>query len=125
MTVCFRQVAGTMDVDTVHVDNTKPFVSTKGQPIVLTTYDGAPAADLEPDEVEDGNERTEIDSDPGGAKGRQWVVEKVVGYRLVDGGLEFQLRWKGFGPADDTWTRESDMTCHDLVEDFFRTLGGF
>lgn len=29
---------------------------------------------------------------------------------------EFLIRWKGFGPQDDSWEPEANLTCSDLIE---------
>ena len=44
-------------------------------------------------------------------------VEKVMGHRFVNGKLQFLLCWKGY--KERTWTDESDMQCHSLVEKYF------
>ena len=49
-------------------------------------------------------------------------VEKIVGTRRskTDGDKnEFKIRWKGYGPGDDTWEPEEALLCPDLVEAFW------
>ena len=47
-------------------------------------------------------------------------VEMVRGHRRskrAEGGLEYQIRWKGFKAKDDTWEPASNLT-EDLVEEY-------
>ena len=49
-------------------------------------------------------------------------VEKIVETRRseIDGDKnEFKIRWKGYGPGDDTWEPEEALLCPDLVEAFW------
>jgi hypothetical protein len=115
VTVMFKPIASTAEPDTIHVDNTKPFVTTAGRPVTLATYEDVVGVNPEDEDVV--NEETTVDDSA------TYIVEKVVDHRLKDGTIEFLLRWKGYGPTDDTWTKEEDMSCHSLVEDYFQTLG--
>ena len=115
VTVMFRPIASAIAADTIHVDNTKPFLTTAGKSVVLSAYREVREAEAAEDEVlEDGEAEEESAA---------YEVDKVVDHRLVGGTIEFLLRWKGYGPEDDAWTAESDMSCHNLVEDYFQTLG--
>jgi hypothetical protein len=118
VTVWFRPVAGQAEADSAHVDNTKAFVSTKGKEVVLTSYVGAPSS-LEEEEV---NEVSETEEQ---APEESWVVERVMDYKLTKGAMQFLVRWKGFTADEDSWIPEGDMSCHHLVEEFFRAKGSF
>ena len=96
------------------LDNAKPLMSTAGKSVVLSSYREVLADTGQDDAVSDGDADTE--SAP-------FEVERVVDHRLAGGTIEFLLRWKGYGPEDDTWTPESEMSCHNLVEEYFHTLG--
>ena len=48
----------------------------------------------------------EADSDDDYAEQDDYTVEKIVAQRLnasAPGGLEFKVRWRGYGPSHDTW----------------------
>ena len=115
VTVMFKPIASTAEPDTIHVDNTKPFVTTAGKPVTLATYEDVIGVNPEDEDIVD--EEAIVDDSA------TYIVEKVVDHRLKDGTIEFLLQWKGYGPTDNTWTKEADMSCHSLVEDYFQTLG--
>ena len=118
VTVNFKPIASATEPDTVHVDNTKPFITAKGEEVILTAYSSLQDDDGK-DEVDEGipEEREE--------PGKKWVVQKVMDYRITNGTMEFKVRWKGFAADSDEWLPEQEMFCHALVEDFFRTKGTF
>ena len=48
----------------------------------------------------------EADSDDDYAEQDDYTVEKILAQRLnasATGGLEFKVRWRGYGPSQDTW----------------------
>jgi hypothetical protein len=59
----------------------------------------------------------------------EYEIDHIVGYRIKakDDTIEFLVRWKGYGPNDDTW-ESFDMFAHDapdivkkyLVEEVFK-----
>jgi hypothetical protein len=51
---------------------------------------------------------------PSGATvGAFYEVEQVIGSRWVDGQEFLHIRWKGFGPTDDTWEPRSHYKLLD------------
>ena len=115
VTVMFRPIASAATADTIHIDNTKPFLTTAGKNVVLSAYRETCEAGADEDEV-----NSEGDAEP---ESEAYEVEKVVDHRLAGGTIEFLLRWKGYDQQDDTWTPEADMSCHNLVEEYFQSLG--
>ena len=43
--------------------------------------------------------RSDSDSD----SDEVYEVERILGKRMQDTGLEYQVHWKGYGQSDDTW----------------------
>ena len=115
VTVEFRPIASMVEADTIHVDNTKPFLDQAGKTVVLSSYREIQQLDAGDDELSSGDDDQ--------VKSSAYEVDQVMDHRLAGGSIEFLLRWKGYGPEDDTWTPESDMLCHNLVEEYFQRLG--
>jgi len=38
--------------------------------------------------------------------------------RYIKGKRQFKVRWVNYGPKDDTWVNEADMSCPKLVTAF-------
>ena len=45
-------------------------------------------------------------------------VEAVLDKRSTDGRVEYRVRWKGCGPADDTWQAVDTLACDALIAEF-------
>jgi Chromo (CHRromatin Organisation MOdifier) domain len=43
-------------------------------------------------------------------------VEAIVGHRQYNGKLMYKIRWKNYGPVDDTWESYESLSCPDLLE---------
>jgi hypothetical protein len=46
---------------------------------------------------------TDEDSDDAPAADGEYLVKDIISKRTEDGVVEYKVRWKGYGPADDTW----------------------
>ncbi|KAF9286055.1 hypothetical protein BGZ68_003290 [Mortierella alpina] len=49
----------------------------------------------------------------------EYEVEKVVGHRRDRGVLSYFIKWKGYGVQDNTWEKEDQVFCEDLVEAYW------
>lgn len=51
-------------------------------------------------------------------------VECVVGDKKIGKVQHYRIRWKGYGPEDDTWERESNLQCPSILNDYLKSKNG-
>ncbi|XP_048191369.1 chromobox protein homolog 3-like [Perognathus longimembris pacificus] len=65
-------------------------------------------------ENEDSEETEEVELE-------EFEVEKIVDQRVLDGQVQYLLKWKGYSDADNTWEPEEHLNCPELLEDFLNS----
>ena len=48
----------------------------------------------------------------------EFTVEKIVKKRVVDGRVEYFLKWAGYPETENTWEPHDNLDCEDLIEAF-------
>ncbi|XP_037724324.1 uncharacterized protein LOC119556311 isoform X2 [Drosophila subpulchrella] len=69
-----------------------------------------------PEDLEDDADPVKSDAEPEAEV--EYEVEAIVGQKTVKGATYFQVRWKGYTKAEDTWMLEADLSCDYLLEQF-------
>lgn len=49
---------------------------------------------------------------------KEFEVKRIVGTRVQKGTVMYQVRWKGYGIAADTWEKEDSLNCPELIAKF-------
>ncbi|KAH7715741.1 hypothetical protein AAVH_16869 [Aphelenchoides avenae] len=84
----------------------------------VTDEEKEDAVDKEEEEKaeESGNEEGEEET---------YEVQKIIASRIVKGVKEFKVRWKGYGPRDDTWEPEEVLRegSGDLIDAYLEDEG--
>ncbi|KAG0322417.1 hypothetical protein BGZ97_006527 [Linnemannia gamsii] len=64
------------------------------------------------------------DNDDDNDDDEEYEVERVVGHKRAGtrrtGALSYLLKWKGYDSSSNTWEKEANVHCEDLVEDYWR-----
>lgn len=47
-------------------------------------------------------------------------VEKILNHKLIKKTRFFFVRWEGYESSDDSWVKESQMHCKDLIETYLK-----
>jgi chromobox protein 5 len=51
-----------------------------------------------------------------------YEVEKIIKKRMKKGKVEYYVKWKGYGEAENTWEPEDNLECPDIVAAFEKNL---
>ena len=53
--------------------------------------------------------------------GELYKVEDILDSKKINGKIKYLIAWKGYGPADNTWEPEQNLTdCRELLLEFKR-----
>lgn len=47
---------------------------------------------------------------------QEYVVEKIVGRKMVSGAIHYLLKWKGYNDDENTWEPKDNLDCPELIE---------
>ncbi len=56
------------------------------------------------------------------SEGKQYILEKVIGKKLVKGKIMYFVKWKGFGENDNTWEPIENFSDPKPYKDYERSL---
>lgn len=48
-------------------------------------------------------------------------VEKVLDDKMIGRTRHYLIRWKGFGPNDDTWEKAGNLHCPTILKDYMKS----
>lgn len=48
----------------------------------------------------------------------EYIVERIINHKFVNGKCFYLLKWKDFDDRDNTWEEESSLDCPDLLEEY-------
>lgn len=51
-----------------------------------------------------------------------YEVEQLLGHKMEKSELVYLVRWKHYGPEDDTWESESNLSCPKILAEYKRKM---
>jgi transposase InsO family protein len=52
-----------------------------------------------------------------------YEVDHIMDHDGSPGDYSYLVRWKGYGPEDDTWVHQTDFHAEDVIRDYWKALG--
>lgn len=53
---------------------------------------------------------------------QEYEVESILDHKSTKGGRQYLIRWKGFDSTEDSWQKESDLSCPKLLRLYNRSI---
>ena len=50
--------------------------------------------------------------------GEEYEVEAILNHRRKQNGYEYLLKWRGYGAEENSWEKEIDMNCDNLLAEY-------
>ncbi|OHT08518.1 hypothetical protein TRFO_22940 [Tritrichomonas foetus] len=50
----------------------------------------------------------------------EYEVEKIIDHKMIDGKIFFKIRWKGYTENEDTWEKNDDLKCIEVIDEYMK-----
>lgn len=53
----------------------------------------------------------------------EYEVEAILNHRITANGRHYLIRWKGYGSDEDTWEKETNLSCPKMLKSYIKSAG--
>lgn len=53
----------------------------------------------------------------------EYEVEAILNHRELKNGWQYLIRWKGYGSSEDSWEKETNLTCPKILNKYKKSNG--